>query len=154
MKCEHCGKPATVHLTKIVNKEVVTLHLCEACEKQQELIPEGPGPALNLPALLALLMGQAPQSLTCPVCGLKYAMFKNEGRLGCPADYDAFRTALEPLLVRIHRGTSHVGKTPRAAAGRLELSQLREQLTAAVANENYEEAARIRDRIRQKEGPG
>lgn len=154
MKCEHCGaRPATVHLTKIVNKQVVTLHLCEACERAQELIPDGPGPALNLPALLSLLMGQAPAALTCPACGLKYAVFKAEGRLGCPTDYDAFRTALEPLLARIHRGTAHAGKVPRAAAGRAERAALRKLLAAAVASENYEEAARLRDRIRQKEGP-
>lgn len=154
MKCDHCGKPATIHLTKVVNKDVVSLHLCAACEKQAELIPEGPGPAINLPALLALLMGQTPGSLTCPACGLKYAMFKNEGRLGCPHDYDAFRAALEPLLVRIHRGTAHAGKVPKTIAARLELAALKAQLTAAVAAENYEEAARLRDRIRQKEGPG
>jgi protein arginine kinase activator len=89
--------------------------------------------------------------LTCPACGLKYAAFRADGRLGCPDDYDAFRPALEPLLERIHRGTRHGGKAPRAAALRAELSELRGQLAAAVEAENYEDAAELRDRIRQKE---
>jgi protein arginine kinase activator len=92
--------------------------------------------------------------LTCPACGLKYAAFRADGRLGCPDDYDAFRPALEPLLDRIHRGTRHEGKTPRAANRRAELATLREQLAAAVAAEHYEDAARLRDRIRQKENLG
>ena len=158
MTCQNCGlNPATVHLTDIINKQKRELHLCEACAREQQLIPDGPTPQLNLQALVQLILGQPPAAdpagLTCPACGLKYAAFRADGRLGCPDDYDAFRPALEPLLERIHRGTRHAGKTPRAAARRAELADLREQLAAAVAAEHYEEAARIRDRIRAKEAP-
>lgn len=156
MKCQNCGlHPATVHLTDIINKQKRELHLCEACAREQQLLPGGPAPQLNLQALVHLIMGQPagtdPAGLTCPACGLKYAAFRADGRLGCPDDYDAFRAALEPLLERIHRGTRHTGKAPRAAARRAELADLREQLRAAVAAERYEDAALIRDRIRAKE---
>ena len=69
---------------------------------------------------MQLIMGMPadPAGLTCPSCGLKYAAFRADGRLGCPDDYDAFRPALEPLLDRIHRGTRHQGKAPRAALRR------------------------------------
>lgn len=158
MKCQLCGQPATVHLTDIVKKKKREVHLCEACARDQNLIPDGPAPALNLPALVGLLMGQPatsdPAALTCPHCGLKYAMFRADGRLGCPHDYDAFATALEPLLFRIHRGTKHAGKSPRAEAGRAEIADLRDRLAKAVAAENYEDAAVLRDRIRHKEARG
>jgi protein arginine kinase activator len=152
-KCHYCGKKATVHLTDIVNKTKREMHLCEACAKQHHLVPDGPVPQLDLQALVKLIMGQpaTPGELTCPACGLKYAAFRADGRLGCPDDYDAFRPALEPLLERIHRGTRHGGKAPRAAALRAELTELRGQLAAAVEAENYEDAAVLRDRIRQKE---
>jgi protein arginine kinase activator len=157
MKCHYCGQPATVHLTDIVQKQKRTMYLCEACAREHQLVPDGPTPQLNLQALVQLLLGQPtaadPAGLTCPTCGLKYAAFRVDGRLGCPDDYDAFRPALEPLLERIHRGGRHQGKAPRAAARRAELAHLRDLLTAAVAAENYEDAARLRDRIRQKEGP-
>jgi protein arginine kinase activator len=160
--CQRCNaRPATVHLTDIVNKKKRELHLCEECARQQQLIPEGPGTSLNLQALVSLIMGQPapeaePGALICPTCGLQYAVFRAEGRFGCPDDYDAFRPVLEPLLERIHRGTQHQGKTPRHEAQRrkrqAETASLRAELAEAVAAERYEEAARLRDRIRQKEG--
>ncbi len=157
MTCQFCGKPATVTLTNIVKGRKQVMRLCDGCAKKHDLLPEGPGPQLNLHALVALLAGQpAPPpeagALTCPDCGLKYAVFRADGRLGCPADYDAFRPALEPLLVRIHRHTRHAGKAPRRATRLAASAGLRDQLAAAVAAENYEEAARLRDRIRQKDG--
>lgn len=169
-KCHFCGAPATVHLTKIVNKTKHELHLCGRCEKEQELLPPAPAPQINLPALLQLLLGHAlttpgendtaelnPASLTCPTCGLEYAQFRADGRLGCPDDYDVFRPVLEPLLERVHRGTAHAGKVPAAVRRRrrdAELADLRAELRAAVAAEDYERAADLRDRIRQKEAPG
>jgi protein arginine kinase activator len=92
--------------------------------------------------------------LTCPACGLQYAQVRAEGRLGCPADYDAFRSALEPLLERIHRAVGHAGKVPRSFRRQqreAELKALRKQMLAAAKAEQYEEAARLRDLIRQKE---
>ena len=158
MKCHYCGRSATVHLTDIINKQKREMHLCEECAREHHLVPEGPTPQLNLQALVQLIMGMPtvadPAGLTCPTCGLKYAAFRADGRLGCPDDYDAFRDALEPLLERIHRGTRHRGKTPRAADRRTELTALRDELQAAVEAENYEAAARLRDQIRQKEALG
>jgi protein arginine kinase activator len=93
--------------------------------------------------------------LTCPTCGIKYMEFRSDGRLGCPADYDTFRTGLEPILLRIHRATRHVGKVPRrrapSAAGEVGLLELRQRLRQAVEREDYERAAQFRDLIRQKE---
>jgi protein arginine kinase activator len=84
--------------------------------------------------------------------------FRAEGRLGCPHDYDAFRTALEPLLQRIHRGARHQGKGPRCHRSspslQAELLDLKRRQREAVEAEDYEEAARIRDLLRQKESHG
>lgn len=156
MKCQFCDRPATVHLTDIVKGRKRDTHLCDGCAKKHDLLPDGPGPQLNLQALVALLTDQPVAAaeaggLICPTCGLKYAVFRADGRLGCPDDYEAFRPALEPLLARIHRRTRHDGKAPRRAARAAETAALRDRLAAAAAAEDYEEAARLRDRIRQKE---
>jgi protein arginine kinase activator len=155
-KCHYCGRTATVHLTDIVNKTKREMHLCEACAKQHHLVPDGPVPQLDLQALVKLIMGQpaTPGELTCPACGLKYAAFRADGRLGCPDDYDAFRPALEPLLARIHRADAHAGKAPRAVrrARRAErIDELRRRMAAAARAEDYEEAARLRDAVRLEE---
>ena len=159
MKCQICDNPATVHLTDIVNKKKRELHLCEKCARERNLIPEQPGPQLDLKALLNLLMhpfppgGQPaagedvieqPVTEACEICGLTLAEFKAEGRLGCPHDYESLRAALEPLLERIHRSTGHTGKAPRA----VRVQEWKKQMQAAVAAEDYEEAARLRDLIR------
>lgn len=161
MKCQFCDNPATVHLTDIANKRKREVHLCERCARQHNLLPTAPAAQpIDLKALLGLLMGSFQQSppepaaLTCPTCGLQYGEFRAEGRLGCPEDYEAFRPVLEPLLERIHRAKLHAGKAPRAVRRQrrqAELADLRERMHAAVAAEKYEEAARLRDLIRQKE---
>lgn len=169
--CQFCGAPATVHLTDIVNKKKREMHLCEGCAREKDLIPEAASPQLNLPALLQLLMTQLapaagaeadpdevdPNSLTCPTCGLKYAQFRADGRLGCPDDYDEFLPVLVPILERVHRGLKHVGKAPAVVRRRqaaTELADLKAQLRDAVDREDYELAARLRDRIRGKEAAG
>ena len=159
MKCQSCSSPATVHLTDIINGQKKELHLCQACAEQQQFIKQQ---ELNLPAILQSLIGQHVgqltdelSRLTCPACGIKYMEFRAEGRLGCPHDYDVFRAGLEPLLKRIHRSIRHAGKKPRhreATAGvQQEWVELRRQLREAVDAEQYEEAARLRDLLRQKE---
>lgn len=166
--CQFCGEAATVHLTDIVNKKKREMHLCEDCARRQNLIPDAPSPQLNLPALLQLIMNQFaptvgagsdsdevdPASLTCPTCGLKYAQFRADGRLGCPEDYEVFYPVLVPILERVHRGLQHCGKVPRAVRRQRnedELTDMKTLLDEAVAAEDYEEAARLRDSIRGKE---
>jgi protein arginine kinase activator len=159
MKCQSCSNTATVHLTDIVNGHKKELHLCKACAEKQELTKHQ---ELNISAILQTVLGQHVSQLTdqlarltCPACGIKYMEFRAEGRLGCPHDYVVFRAGLEPLLQRIHRADRHVGKKPRRgqcrAANQVEIIELRNQLRRAVEAEAYEEAARIRDLIRQKE---
>jgi protein arginine kinase activator len=158
MKCQLCNKPATVHFTKVINKKVTELHLCQSCAAQQQIPSLG---ELSLSAILQSLIGQHVGAeteelsrLTCPTCGVKYMEFRRDGRLGCPADYAVFRRGLEPILVRVHRSVRHAGKVPRRrrpSAIEAELLELRQQLRRAIAHEAFEEAAQLRDLIRAKE---
>src|SRR3954452_809348 len=159
MKCQLCSNPATEHLTKIVNKEKTEVHLCQACAEKQQL----PAAEMSLSAILQSLIGQHVSSVTeelarlnCPTCGIKYMEFRADGRLGCPADYEVFRTGLLPILQRIHRATRHVGKAPRRSDPRpagpardraAEVLALRQQLRRAIETEHYERAAELRDLI-------
>jgi protein arginine kinase activator len=159
VKCQLCSNPAKVHLTKIVDKKKQVLHLCASCAEKQQLIKDQ---ELSLPAILQTLIGQHVGPLTdelarlsCPACGIKYMEFRAEGRLGCPHDYAVFRVGLEPLLQRIHRASRHAGKAPRrrlrGPASEAEIVELKRRLRAAVEAEQYEDAAHLRDLLREKE---
>jgi protein arginine kinase activator len=168
MNCQECERPATVHLEKIVKHQKTAVHLCEECARRLKLIPDDSESAASFDPvpLLSFFMGPLaaalakpgaepdPVALTCGACGLKYGEFRAEGRLGCAKDYDEFRQQLEPLLERIHRSVIHEGKTPRAIQRKktkAEVRSLRKKLQQAVQAERYEDAAKLRDLIREKE---
>jgi protein arginine kinase activator len=92
---------------------------------------------------------------SCPICGITFYEFRNEGRLGCPHDYICFDAELEPLIVNIHGATEHVGKHPRRLDGdsdwQTKLIRLRRELHEAVEDERYERASQLRDEIRRIE---
>ena len=157
IKCDKCNKPATIHITEIVEGSPLEFHLCEDHARQQ-LSPEQAAdpPSVGAKALAKLAKAKGTGELdkqSCPVCGLSFREFRNSGRLGCPHDYEVFQSERMPLLENIHGDTQHSGKVPkRAPADRkrhADLIKLRQSLRQAVADENYEEAARLRDRIRE-----
>lgn len=169
MICDLCGKnPATVHLTQVINDQRQELHLCQPCAKEKGVEPSPEFPEnlfeAGLPELLAGLAdlgvsaagGEKKSQATCSGCGMSYEDFRKSGRLGCGHCYQSFEQYLAPLLKRIHGTARHVGKTPVAslpkrATGKTHLSQLKERLKTAVAGEDFEEAARLRDQIRTLE---
>jgi protein arginine kinase activator len=158
MTCQHCQDEATVHLTETVEGRRRELHLCVACAREAGVaLPEAP-PSLALDAVIQSLIvtnvgelvGEL-ASLTCPDCGLKFMEFRARGRLGCPHDYRVFARGLLPLLGRAHGATRHVGKVARRRPSESDRLRLRTQLRDAIAREDYELAARLRDQLRHKD---
>lgn len=151
-ECGNCKKPATIHLTQIINGKVHKVDLCEDCPfKQNVTDPE----AFSLAEFLIQpdgVSGGADVPDSCPECGFKPRDFKKTGRFGCPACYEVFHDMIEPMLVNMHKDVSHSGKVPVKAIERVHihqrLQQLEESLQEAIQSENYEEAARLRDVIR------
>ena len=133
------------------------VNLCDACSKEKG-VQDPTGFAL---ADLLLGIGAAEEiekgapAKKCPVCGFTQADFKKTGRLGCSACYVTFADGLGSLLKAMHKGTEHVGKLPERAQRAIELSDqmrtLTKNLEKAVAEENYETAASLRDQIKQLE---
>jgi protein arginine kinase activator len=92
------------------------------------------------------------EELKCPVCGFTQADFKKAGRLGCAECYVTFAEPLEALLKSMHKGTRHVGKVPQGLQKARDLTDklrtLQKKLEKAVALENFEDAASLRDEIK------
>lgn len=153
LKCDLCGKPATVHLTQIVNNKIHKVDLCEECA-QAKGVTDPSGFSLADLLLKASLNPEAPaDAVHCPQCGFTQTDFKKLGRFGCPACYEAFKDVIDPMLANMHKGLVHVGKVPQRALERKslydKLTQLQSDLDQAIKAERYEDAARFRDEIHQ-----
>jgi protein arginine kinase activator len=149
---------ASVFLTQIVEGKMQKVNLCDACSKEKG-VQDPTGFAL---ADLLLGIGAAEEiekgsgtAQKCPVCGYTQADFKKTGRLGCSSCYLTFAEGLGTLLKAMHKGTEHVGKLPQRAFRAIELTDkmrtLNADLEKAVAEENYESAASLRDEIKKLE---
>ena len=164
MFCQECQKrPATVHLTRIVNNVKSELHLCSECaQHHQELVlPIDFEPSFSIHKFLAGILDEPSfhmepvASPKCPNCGLSLSQFGEIGRFGCSRCYQTFGEGLEPLLRRVQGTTQHTGKVPKRAGGKLgvkrEIEKLKVRLRQAVREEAYEKAAELRDKIRSME---
>jgi len=167
MICGQCKqREATAHIRRVVNGVGEDLYLCNLCAQSAGL-----GLGLAAPGFLGELFSgilgssaaaQAPAK-RCDFCGSSMREIINSGHVGCAKCYETFYDQLEPTLQRVHGAHQqdmlrHNGKTPvsdPAARERRQkettLAQLREQIAAAVREENYEAAAKLRDKIRELE---
>jgi protein arginine kinase activator len=156
MKCLRCPKLATLHITEVLGEDrYEAVHLCEDCAKKYLAEPQKSKTGAKSGAAAEEVDEPPPTGPACGTCGLTYLEFRNQGRFGCSHDYDAFKTELLPLLENIHGDVRHLGKVPRrlpkTLGEQVELTNLRRRLQQLVNEENYEEAARVRDRIRELE---
>jgi protein arginine kinase activator len=158
MLCCVCKeKEATVHLTQIQGDKMQKVDLCEDCAKQKGVNdPTGFSLAdllLGLGASQELEAASGGVDLKCPKCGFTQADFKKAGRLGCADCYATFADGLEGLLKTMHKGTRHIGKVPQSLQQSRDLAErmkiLQKKLTKAVDDENFEQAALLRDEIKQ-----
>jgi len=168
MKCQECDKQAVFHITELETGDVRELHLCEdharaylnQSEASSQAEESKAGGALAAP----LGVGQTADELAlldkkvCPMCGITFFEFRNQGRLGCPHDYVHFEKELEPLIANIHGGTAHTGRRPERAGGLAEGTEeltgaigLRRGMQEAIGCEDYEKAREHRDAIRAVE---
>jgi len=174
MLCNLCQKnPASVHLTEIVDDQMSELHLCDDCARKKSVQMEQ---QFGLSDLLGGLVEYGKQLggstektgavLQCASCGLTYDDFRKIGRMGCSECYTSFSKQLGALLKRIHGASHHVGKViagaaPAATAVKegtrkprtrpVDVEELKAQLQEAIRHEAFEDAAHLRDMIKEIE---
>ena len=164
MLCQNCHQnEATVHLTQIVDGKAEKYHLCEACAAQKGI--DVHADPVDLGGMMEKLKDQLahlkedlemPRAATgpsiCPACGMTRTEILKKGRLGCDRCYDVFAAEMLPVVVSLQHGDQHLGKVPRRSSARMknsvEAARLRRELDKAVAGEDYERAAKLRDQIK------
>lgn len=94
-----------------------------------------------------------PRGTVCPLCGFSERDFEKKGRLGCPQCYQAFVHLIPSILKNVHPGEYHVGKVPAVHSSREvrenRLKYLETALERAIRKEQFEDAASMRDQIRE-----
>lgn len=158
--CSDCKKrPACVHITQIINNQKTEKNLCEECAKSIGEVSFSFDNQFHVHDFLKGMFSQvffagtqSQGEVTCQECNMTYSDFNHNGKVGCSACYTAFDDQLEPLLKRIHGASRHTGKLPKRSGGMLKVKQqiksMRQQLEQYVINEEYEQAAIMRDKIR------
>lgn len=160
MDCDNCGNPAKVHLTQLVGGKVKKVALCDECA-QQKGVTDPTGFALadmllgDKPGSMAVAPAPAVSGRSCPTCGFTMSDLKKVRRFGCGDCYRTFREEVTQMIRGMHKGGMHSGKVPdglmEVHQRNMRLEDLRSRLERAVNAENYEEAAGLRDEIRQLE---
>lgn len=155
-----CDEKATIFYTQIVQGQMKKICLCESCAQQQGILnPDGF-------SMADILMEEIPQqeikaimtppSEQCGRCGFTLKDLKKVGRLGCSHCYEEFRSEIMPMLEKMHKGTVHKGRAPEGMLNvklmQKNLEQRQRELKQVIDDEKFEQAAKLRDEIKQLEG--
>jgi protein arginine kinase activator len=164
MNCEQCKiRPATVHLTKIINNQKTSMNLCEKCAGTYHDFSAFGG-NFSIHKLLTGFLNQAegdkmlgftrPEA-ECRQCGLTLSQFSHFGKLGCSECYPTFKDNIRPLLRKIHGTNLHQGKVPKRTGQsfrvKREIEKLKNDLQLLIQHEEFEKAATVRDKIKELE---
>ncbi|ASN03709.1 UvrB/UvrC motif-containing protein [Virgibacillus necropolis] len=170
MECQECNqRPASLHFAQVINGNKTEIHLCEICAKEKGYMTY-PEEGYSLHSLLTGLFNfdaasigkqnsstnQPSKELQCPKCEMTFSEFKRVGKFGCAECYHTFSDHLDPVFRRVHSGnTRHYGKIPKRQGGNLhtrkQVDEYKAKLGHLISNEAFEEAAEIRDKIRELE---
>jgi protein arginine kinase activator len=162
MLCEKCHqRQANVLVQTNINGQMTQLHICQECAEQVdnpvsfEQFFQGMLNMMGMSQSVAAAR-KKPNPAGCSVCGQTYDAFKRTGRLGCANCYEAFRDELEPAFRSIQGSTRHEGKFPQKVEGALKaqrsMGRLKLLLAKAIEEEKFEDAAKLRDAIKELEG--
>ncbi|HEX7261960.1 MAG TPA: UvrB/UvrC motif-containing protein [Luteolibacter sp.] len=162
MKCDFCDKKATVFLTQLVEGQMKKVCLCDPCAKERGVtdptgfsladlllggLPGGPGTVKASHSAITPGNGRK-----CVTCGFTLDDLKRVRRFGCSDCYGTFSEEVGQMVRGMHKGTSHIGKVPEGLMAvqfrHQRIEELRARLEQAITSESYEEAAGIRDEIR------
>ncbi len=166
MKCQKCGSNnANTHIKTVINGEFIEYDLCSECAKKMGYTNIFGNMEDEFSSLLGSYFGNAiparTQAARCEFCGSTYSDITKSGHVGCAKCYEVFGDLLMPSIRRIHGNTTHCGKNSglykdnskksSELTKEEKIKQLKAELDKAVAEQNFEHAAELRDKIRETE---
>lgn len=168
MLCQNCSKrEATTHIKRVVNGEATEAHLCQECAAKLGYDNIFDNFSLSLPDIFSSFFGDSAMALAgtktdrCEKCGCSFDDIIKTGMVGCADCYDRFFDKLTPSIQRIHGRTRHAGSVPTGTVTQQakkeettedKIAALEAEMKKAVDSQNFEQAAVIRDRIKELKG--
>ena len=164
--CEECGvNEACYTISVMMGGQITQRHLCADCMAKMNMNLAAGNVKHLLSAIMSAISGSVEEAaasaaeeaeevaaIVCERCGTSLSQFTKSGKLGCPSCYQAFREQLTPMLQQIHGRVQHAGRKPlddeAAQRRRTTYDRLSRQLEQAVAMEDFETAAILRDQLR------
>ena len=152
-------------ISVMMGGQITQRHLCADCMAKMNMNLAAGNVKHLLSAIMSAITGGVEEaaaaiaeeggeaaSIVCERCGTSLSKFTKSGKLGCPSYYQAFREQLTPMLQQIHGRVQHAGRKPldteEAQRSRSLHESLQRQMEAAVAAEDFETAAKLRDQLR------
>ena len=167
MKCQKCGaNNANTHVKTVINGEFKEYDLCSECAKKMgytNIFGDMESEFSNfLGSFFGNVLPARTQATRCEFCGSTYSDIAKSGHVGCANCYDVFADELFPSIRRIHGNTTHCGKNSALARKAKEkkpteetkedkIKNLKAELDKAVAEQNFQLAAELRDKIKEME---
>ena len=165
MKCTHCHtNEANTHIQKIINGHKEEMYLCEDCAKELGVMNEFNFEPFSMDNFFGNLIGAGASAFnslvgvnSCSTCGSTLKDIIDSGHVGCSDCYDKFENRLAPSIEKIHGNVKHIGKNvtyteatnKKESATNSSLSQLKKELKQAVKEQRFEDAAVLRDKIKE-----
>jgi len=157
MLCDKCKEnKANLHFTKIINGNKQEMNLCEKCALENQDL--GFDKLFSFHKLFTGLFDNMEEvniedDIRCSTCNLSFSQFKRTGKFGCSDCYDEFKDYLNPIIKGVQGHLKHKGKVPKRIDSNISLKRevklLNDKLEDAIKAEEFEEAAALRDKIKQ-----
>lgn len=165
MLCQNCSKNvANTQVKSMINGEYKEYMLCSDCAKKLGYMGTFGSFESGIDNFFGSLFGQIESNEPkiglerCNVCGASFDEIVKTGKVGCASCYQNFYEKLKPSIQRIHGNTHHIGKLSRSVGSEVrlknEIDNLKKELNLAIKNQEFEEAAKLRDKIKELENRG
>ncbi len=161
MKCDICGEnDAVIFVQQVLGSKTVDLNLCTECARKRGIQANGGKIEFSVSGLLNGLFDQkASKSVElgpCPQCGMGLEELQKSGRLGCFRCAAHFQREIQVLMRKYSTQNAHKGKFPKRLLSDSSIMAdrelLKDMLKRAIADEDYESAAEMRDRLKTLDG--
>ena len=125
--CKGCNEPASISFKQIEKGKATCYGLCSKCPLRQTLLD------------------QKTETLSCMSCSKSLEDLQTSGTVGCVDCYTTFKETCHTLFQALNLSEF----SPLERNAKIDVQELQSSLQEAIAKELFEEAAMLRDRLKQ-----